>query len=94
MKARITDKGYLEILRGPLYKQQECPQQQERMPCGDWCSRFIEPQKTRLQAPAQQTQLPPGLRLPGDIMIGMGPEVWVMGFCGMMIQFEEIEDLR
>ena len=43
MKGKINEEGYLELLRGNVYRPQGGPFDQSGSYCGDWCALFCEP---------------------------------------------------
>jgi hypothetical protein len=45
MEGYIAENGRLWIQRRGAYKQQVCPNDSTRHPCGDWCPLFREPQE-------------------------------------------------
>lgn len=46
MKGKITQGGCLVLWRGTAYVPQICPEAPDFYPCGHWCPRFGEPDKT------------------------------------------------
>jgi len=47
MKIKITQRGFLKILRGNTWKLQICPfasNGESEIACGDWCPMFREPE--------------------------------------------------